>query len=260
MLLGEDSRQRMIEGNLLLVVKIARKHLGRGLELADLVQEGNLGLMHAVEKFDYKLGFKFSTLAGVWIWQAITVALRDRSRLIRLPAYLDAEIRRAWRVGEDLSRQLMRDPSADELAQELAVPTKRLTDIRIYGMHPASLDEPIQNEPIQNNEVEDLLGDVVEDTTAISPIQVVVHAETSNELYDALAQLADYERRILELRYGLIDGRPLSPTLIAQHVGLTRSKVNQLEVTAIKRLASAWTADEPIGQPKDSAGWTSNGV
>ena len=236
---GEHARRRILEANLLLVVKISRRYMGQGLEFTDLVQEGNLGLMHAVEKFDYRLGFKFSTLAAVWIRQAITVALRDRSRLIRVPAYVDADIRRTRRAETVLAGKLQRTPTLAELGQELALPEGRIAELQKIDNVPLSLDDLVQL-----GEEKRTLGDIIEDATAIIPIQALLLAETRDKLRSALARLPAKERKIVELRYGLSDGNAYPLVKIAQRVGLAKSTVVMLEEQALGRLREMGVAGE----------------
>jgi RNA polymerase primary sigma factor len=236
---GEHARERMLEANLLLVIKVARRHAGQGLEFNDLVQEGNLGLIHAVEKFDYTLGFKFSTLAAVWIRQAITVALRDRSRLIRVPAYVDTDIRRAGRAHSILSGKLQRAPTPAELGRDLALSERRVTELQKFDRIPLSLDEPVRL-----GEEEIAFGAVIEDATAVHPDQALLRAEFREELQSALARLPVLEREIVELRYGLGDGQPCPAVKVARRVELTSSAVYRLEEMALERLRHLSAAGE----------------
>jgi len=229
---GKRAQQRMLEANLLLVVTIAKRYQGRGLELSDLIQEGNLGLMHAIEKFDYRLGYKFSVLAAVWIRQAISVALRDRSRLIRLPAYVDADVRRIWRVELGLLTSASDRARLYETSELLSMSTARVEELKMLARPPVSLDAPTA----ANSEMAAPLGDLIEDVSSANPADALLATEARDTLYRAMACLPAIERTILEKRYGLVDGQPRSHTWIAKQVGKTRKLVEQLENSALSRL------------------------
>jgi len=227
---GKAAKDHMIRANLRLVVSAARKHGRRGLPFLDVVQEGNLGLIRAVEKFDYAKGFKFSTYAMWWIRQAIERGLAEQSRTVRLPAHVSEVVSKLSRIDRDLQRMLGRDPTVEEIADEAGIPAERVVELRRVSREAVSLDTPV------GDDGETSLGELIEDDDSVSAADVAEHHALLEELDGLLATLPPREATIISLRFGLRDGRQHTLQEVADQVGLTRERVRQLEKHALAKL------------------------
>ena len=227
---GERAREHLIVANLRLVVSVAKRYVGRGLSLLDLIEEGNLGLMRAVEKYDYHRGYKLSTYATWWIRQAITRAIADQARTIRLPVHMVETVSRLLRTIPRLQQELGRHPTPEELAAEMGVSTERLQEIVKAAQIPISLETPVGEED------ESSLSEFVVDHSAVSPVDFATHQSLRQELDRLLGSLTQRERRVLQLRYGLEDGRPRTLGEIGAEIGLTRERIRQIEGEALNKL------------------------
>jgi RNA polymerase primary sigma factor len=238
---GQEAFDHLVTANSRLVISIAKKYVGRGLTFLDLIQEGNVGLLRAARKFDYKRGHKFSTYATWWIRQAVTRAIADHGRTIRVPVHIGDQLNRLMRLARNLTQQLNRQPTTEELAKYSGQPLEKIEQMLEYARTPVSLDKPV------GEDGDSLLGDFIEDEDSEAPTDRVSQILLREQLLDAIETLPPREQRILRLRYGFQDGQMYTLAEIGQRLGITRERVRQLEAQALGRLRKPDSLDDLRG-------------
>jgi len=227
---GERARAHLIQANLRLVVSVAKRYVGRGMSFLDLIQEGNIGLMKATDKFDYKRGFKFSTYATWWIRQAITRSISDQSRTIRLPVHVGETINRVRKTSHRLQQIYEREPTAEEIGRAMDMTDEKVRQVLDVSRHPISLEAPV------GQDGEAFLGDFIEDSALPQPVELASHQLLKMQIAEALDKLSERERRIIVLRFGLEDGRFRTLEEVGREFGITRERIRQIEAKALRKL------------------------